>query len=272
MHPDVLDAALEAVTRTDERLLADGQVPLASEAIQGGVKWQPEPPGDEHFDHAATVVQRGHGDCDDLAPYQAASLRHTGEDPAAKAVVIRSGPGRWHAVVERGDGSVEDPSAQAGMYEYHAPVQPKLAGVSGRAHIASRRIVQGCWAARVDAPWSGSRHALSGHGLGRSQSEAVANAIEGVVVVGDSAAVVRPETLAKLASFHALLHGENPDSVRRVLRHYGEGAAFGPLMRALRGMPVLRKLKTVRVPRSVSRYWTDAEDVQGFESVVGAFY
>jgi len=102
----VLDAMLESVTRLDQKLLQEGAVPTAKEAIKKhGVRWQPEPPGEEHFDHAGTVMQRGHGDCDDLAPHHAASLRHTGEDPGAKAVVYRSGPMRWHAVVQRSDAS-----------------------------------------------------------------------------------------------------------------------------------------------------------------------
>jgi len=112
----VLDAALESVTRLNESLLKTGSVPTAKEAIKKhGIRWQPEPPGEEHFDHAGTVMARGHGDCDDLAPHHAASLRHTGEDPGAKAIVYKSGPMRWHAVVQRSDGTIDDPSRWAGM-------------------------------------------------------------------------------------------------------------------------------------------------------------
>ena len=63
-------------------------------------------PATKRFDHAATVHRRGWGDCDDLAPYHAASLRHTGEDPGATAVVYRSGPNRLarsHATERRHD-------------------------------------------------------------------------------------------------------------------------------------------------------------------------
>src|SRR5271166_405941 len=112
----ILDAALEPVTRLDEQLLASGAVPTIDRALKNGaVKWQAEPPGAERFDHAATVMNRGWGDCDDLAPWAAATLRFTGEDPDAKAVVKRSGPKKWHAVVQRGDGSIDDPSRRAGM-------------------------------------------------------------------------------------------------------------------------------------------------------------
>lgn len=109
----VIDATLEGVTRLDEALIKAG-TPTFAESV-GAVKWRPEPPGDEHFDHAAKVLQRGWGDCDDLAPWHAASLRVTGEDPGATAIVRRSGPTRWHAVVQRSDGSIEDPSREAGM-------------------------------------------------------------------------------------------------------------------------------------------------------------
>ena len=114
----VLNAALESVTRLNEEMLAQGEVPTFTDGLKEGIKWKPEPPGDEHFDHAATVLRRKWGDCDDLAPWQAASLRHTGEDPEARAIVRRSGPKRWHAIVRRGDGSIDDPSKAAGMGQH----------------------------------------------------------------------------------------------------------------------------------------------------------
>lgn len=241
VKPDVLNAALEAVTRTNEHLLAEQAVPLADDAIDAGVKWRPEPPGDEHFDHADTIIRRGHGDCDDLAPYKAASLRITGEDPDARAIVIRSGPTRWHAVVERSDGSIDDPSADAGMYDYHAPVQPKLRGMNGRAHIASKQV-SGVWCARCDVPWRGSNHALSGHAMARTQARAVADAVEGAMVTGHCAGVVEADTYAKLAAFHALLHGEDPDVVREMMYEAGQGPSFDALMASVRSMkPPLRR-------------------------------
>ena len=111
----VLDAALEATTRLNESMMKRGEIPSFQKGLHHGIRWRPEPPGDEHFDHAKEVLKRGWGDCDDLAPWQAASLRHSGEDPGARAIVTRSGPSRWHAVVRRGDGSIDDPSARAGM-------------------------------------------------------------------------------------------------------------------------------------------------------------
>lgn len=115
VQPDVIDAALEAVTRLDDRLIRSGQSPTSHQALARGAVWRPENMGDEHFDHGATLAQRGWGDCDDWAPLHAATLRATGEDPGAIARVIPSGPSTYHALVQRSDGRIEDPSVWAGM-------------------------------------------------------------------------------------------------------------------------------------------------------------
>ena len=114
-HPDVIDAALEAVTRLDDHMIRAGQSPTSHELIAGGAHWRPEDPGDEHFDHGGTIARRGHGDCDDWAPLHAATLRASGEDPGARAVVVPSGPQTYHAIVQRSDGAIDDPSIAAGM-------------------------------------------------------------------------------------------------------------------------------------------------------------
>lgn len=113
--PDVVDPVLEAVTRLDEHMVRSGQSPTSSALIAKGAVWRPEPPGDEHFDHGATIEARGWGDCDDWAPLHAASLRASGEDPGARARVVPSGPNTFHAIVERSTGEIEDPSERAGM-------------------------------------------------------------------------------------------------------------------------------------------------------------
>lgn len=80
-----------------------------------GLRYQREPRGEERWLPPSDVLRRGHGDCEDLAAYRAAELRVTGEDPEAEARVVRTGPRTWHAVVLRGDGDWEDPSAALGM-------------------------------------------------------------------------------------------------------------------------------------------------------------
>lgn len=115
VSPEVIDASLETVTRLDESMIRSGQAPTSRELLKQGAIWRPEPPGDEHFDHVGTIAARGWGDCDDWAPAHAATLRASGEDPGAVARVVPSGPSTYHAIVQRSDGSIEDPSVAAGM-------------------------------------------------------------------------------------------------------------------------------------------------------------
>jgi len=171
----VLNAALESVTRLNESMLEKGQVPTFAEAVKGGgIKWQPEPPGQEHFDHAARVIGRGWGDCDDLAPWHAASLRATGADPGAQAVARRSGPHRWHAVVKRSDGSIDDPSKAAGMGQHRGIIggvlplmygQTAVVGGVVGAYIMKPEIavrpVRGQYQARADLPWYWGDHLMA---------------------------------------------------------------------------------------------------------------
>jgi hypothetical protein len=112
VSPSVINAALEAVTRVDHAMIEAGEAPAFHPRH---ARWRPENFGEEHFDHAGIVVQRGWGDCDDLAPWRAASLRASGEDPGAVAIAVPSGPDMYHAIVRRSDGSNDDPSVAAGM-------------------------------------------------------------------------------------------------------------------------------------------------------------
>jgi len=125
VDPPVIDAALEAVTRLDESLIRSGKSPTSDQLVAAGAKWRPENMGDEHFDHGGTIAARGWGDCDDWAPLHAATLRTSGRDPGASAVVIPSGPSTYHAVVKRSTGQLElgpaDISARAGMRPIAAP-------------------------------------------------------------------------------------------------------------------------------------------------------
>lgn len=172
----VLDAALESVTRLNEQMLESGEVPSFERGLRYGVKWRPEPPGAEHFDSADRVLKRKAGDCDDLAPWHAASLRHSGEDPGATAVVRRSGPKRWHAIVQRSDGSFDDPSLRAGMGPGVAPMPPGVMGAvlpmmlapTGRSEVGAYllrpqialRPHYGQVQARADLPWEWREHVM----------------------------------------------------------------------------------------------------------------
>lgn len=170
----VLDGALEAVTRLNEELIRSGESPTSDQLIKAGARWQPEKPGAEHFDHGALIASRGHGDCDDWAPLHAATLRVTGEDPGATAVVRKSGPKRWHAIVRRSDGTIDDPSLEAGMpgpgsmhgvrgatlpLMYRAPAVHGVGGTYiNTPQLALRPIADRdgqveSWQARADLPW-----------------------------------------------------------------------------------------------------------------------
>jgi len=110
------EAALEGLTRVNERLLAepgvDGAPPLPR-LYESGVRYKTEPR--DVWRHAADVAREGWGDCEDLSAWRAAELRVSGEDPDATVTTYQSGPNRYHAVVRRGDSTIEDPSRVLGM-------------------------------------------------------------------------------------------------------------------------------------------------------------
>lgn len=256
----VLDAALESVTRLNEQLLREGKTPTFQEALKKGIQWKPEPPGQEHFDHAGIVAHRGHGDCDDLAPWEAASLRITGTDPGAKAVVVRSGPSMWHAIVERSDGSHADPSKAAGMlrhHGYHGATLPKMAQSSAvvgghfepRPSLALRPFPRG-FQARVDVPWyspggvSGEEMTPTDYAMTSLHSapvpaQALVGACCGAIELAEAAGYANPEHLERLAAVADACQGCPPDEL---VERYGPqhalaaqqlvGSFFGDVFKA----------------------------------------
>lgn len=161
---DVLDAALEATTRAAQAQMTAGDAPTFSDLLRSGVRWQPERFADgEHFDLPRVIGERGWGDCDDLSSSLAAELRARGIDPGARARVVRSGPSRWHAIVQLSDGSIVDPSVMAGMKPrsgtgIHGAIAKPMASV-GESAIAIAPY-RGQWWARTDVPW-GTGHLTS---------------------------------------------------------------------------------------------------------------
>ena len=107
-----LDAALAGLQGLAELDLSMGGIPLLYES---GVVYEREPRGTERWLSPSVVLSEGAADCEDLAAWRAAELTVTGADPDAIAQVVRTGPRTWHAVVQRGDGTYEDPSAALGM-------------------------------------------------------------------------------------------------------------------------------------------------------------
>lgn len=138
-----LDAALEGLVQLATVDLADGGVEgePAPRLYDSGVRYERER-GSERWLVPSQVLELGVGDCEDLAAWRAAELRVSGEDPAALARVVRAGPRTWHAIVERGDGTIEDPSRLLGM------------GSAEVGSLADWRIIVepaqgGAWVARI---------------------------------------------------------------------------------------------------------------------------
>lgn len=112
-----IEALAEGFILLDMLMIVKGLVPAFPH--DADVVYKLEAPGEEDWKLAHRVLRDGWGDCEDLVFWTVAGLRVTGEDPDAKLVVIRTGQNKLHAVVERGDGSIEDPSLdliQAGRY------------------------------------------------------------------------------------------------------------------------------------------------------------
>lgn len=221
----VLDGALEAVTRLNEQLIKSGASPTSRQLIAKGAEWRPEKPGAEHFDHGALIAERGHGDCDDWAPLHAATLRVTGEDPGALAVVKKSGPKRWHAIVRRSDGTIDDPSLAAGM-----PGPARTVGVMGATLPAMRQRLHGVggtfiatphlalrpvpdrfgqvesWQARADLPWhwqpgdSPADVAMVTLHQSPVSDQAVVGAVRGAFRLGLASGYADPEHLKRMSA------------------------------------------------------------------------
>lgn len=231
----VLNAALESVTRLNESMLQNDSIPTFERALKQGVKWQPEPPGDEHFDHGAEVYKRRWGDCDDLAPYHAASLRHSGEDEGATAIVKRTGPKMWHAVVKRSDGTIDDPSKRAGMgqpHEYAGAFLPKMNtvprnAVSGsyivRPQLALRPFRDG-YQARTDIPWhyrenpdakaSATDYAMVSLHTSPVAATALTGAIDGALELAHCGGFADPEHITRLECLGDACEGASYEELR----------------------------------------------------------
>lgn len=120
-----VDRALAELQRRDERWLRDH--PRAPRLYSSGVRYVANGARTELWRTVPEVLvlsrSTGGTDCQDLAAWRAAELVVRGQDPAARAVsrlyVLDEPSGDstmlFHAVVRRGDGSVEDPSAALGM-------------------------------------------------------------------------------------------------------------------------------------------------------------
>lgn len=118
---DALGAALAALQTLNELWLL--RHPETPRLYESGVRYQPEHATEEWLTWP-DILSRGVADCEDLAAARASELRVSGEDRGARAVSYQSGPKLWHAVVLRGDGTVEDPSLELGMGWHRGVILP----------------------------------------------------------------------------------------------------------------------------------------------------
>jgi hypothetical protein len=159
--------------------------------------------------------------------------------------VQKSGPNRWHAVVRRGDGSIDDPSREAGMGRTNGVLGAKLplmshpqavSGVNGTfvamPQLAMRPVRDAtgqveAWQARADLPWhwapgrSATDIAMASLHASPVSDQSVAGVCEGIIRLGE-ANDVDDEVLDRAAAVRDLCDGATWEDLAD---EYGEGHA-----------------------------------------------
>jgi hypothetical protein len=120
-------AALEGLVGVDEIILRDN--PQLPPLYASGVRYKLKPHRVWRYPHE--IIDDGWADCEALTGWRVAELRVSGADRGAKPIVYKTGKRRWHAVVGRSDGWIEDPSIVCGMRE-HAGMPWTVAEVKER--------------------------------------------------------------------------------------------------------------------------------------------
>jgi len=105
-----LGAAVEGLTGINAVILRvldrDGKAP--PRLYESAIKYRQ--PGKLAWHTIADLYDLGWGDCKDLVAARCAELRVYDGEPAMPFVYETSRRGRWHAVLRRADGTIEDPS------------------------------------------------------------------------------------------------------------------------------------------------------------------
>lgn len=92
--------------------------PAAPLLYQAGLRYQPEPPGQERWQNVAAVLaRRTFFDCEDICAWRLAELRIRGIDvrPYVTWSRLPNGEDLYHVRVLWPDGRIEDPSRVLGM-------------------------------------------------------------------------------------------------------------------------------------------------------------
>jgi len=107
---------LEVLTQVNQAYLHSH--PDTLPLYQAGIRYQPEE-GTEEWQDIPTNIERGYGDCEDLAAHITAELRNQGiPNKPYLRWQIRRGSYRMHALSENPDGTIEDPSLKLGMADW----------------------------------------------------------------------------------------------------------------------------------------------------------
>lgn len=120
----VLEGALEGLVCADVALMEMGVVPSSPLDDDAHVRYQREQSGYEDWAIASRVMSLGYGDCEDLASWEAAGYRFTGEDEGARAVLYKSGPNMYHCVCLLSSGEIVDVCPALGMTSRHRKGHP----------------------------------------------------------------------------------------------------------------------------------------------------
>lgn len=116
----ILRSMLESLILADTFFLAEHPgTPLLYEA---GLRYQPEEIGHDDWRDVPSILDHKGGDCEDLASWRVAELRHLHNENAQPYItynLVRSARfgtfTLYHIRVQRADGTIEDPSRILGM-------------------------------------------------------------------------------------------------------------------------------------------------------------
>lgn len=154
----VLDILLEALVQIDILWLRLN--PSTPKLKDSGVRYYHEGIVDEWFT-IEEAIHEGVADCKTLATWRVAELRVSGEDPGARvtkkfAVIRDPAVGEmllYHIIVQRSDGTIEDPSRETGMHEpepdgyipvpgIHWPVLNRMTNIIGAGMLGNAAAVK----------------------------------------------------------------------------------------------------------------------------------
>lgn len=148
--------------------------PSAPSLYTSGVRYRREGKGSEDWQTFPDLLASGFGDCEDLAGALAAELIVSGEDPDARAIARRVREGLWHIQVERGDGTIEDPSRVLGMGASSSKGATTMAGTTAPGEFkGGYRMVRTKTGYRfeLDLPFG-----MTATGTGKSEPDAMRSA------------------------------------------------------------------------------------------------